>query len=925
MRQIRFVVFAAIAAMFVGANNTSAQQASDPFDAQFESPRKSQPVKLPAVLPDPTPEDGSKLSPGAKKIREFVQMTASVLPEQARRGEVVRVSIHVTTKPWAYTYSAVKRHATQRTVSTTIRYKDAPWLSPLYPIKETGTEEYSADDETQYILHGDFTWIQEVYISPNAPIGRQVFWVQPHLQVCTKQNKEPKISGMCYPATEFRPLQVVLTILDGPPASPPDELEPRKKAIDLKVPPTDGITPQKPGTDAQRFEGLGALLLAAFVGAILMLLTPCVFPMIPITVNFFIKQSEKEHHRPFVMASVYAGTIVVLLTLVVMLVGKSVIDLANDAWFNLGLGMVLILFALGLFGMFDVGLSMFFGTVILVGVGYGLSRLAKFALPALTEGNYEFALAVGSMILAIPVTYGFAHTLRFVERLFGFEESAVLGFFAKQESRGGMIGAAFMAMTFTITSFSCTGPFLGILLAPLAGTNMPKLHLLAGALVYSATFAAPFFLLALFPTFLKKLPRSGGWMTTIKVTMGFLEIGAALKFLSNADLFWFPGNPRIFNYDTVLVSWIALSFACSMYLFGVFRLHHDTPEDHIGVPRMIFASIFLGMALYLTPLLFGIVPRGIVMEAAVSFLPPDFDRPGEKQKGNAHGGIDWIEHNYEDAWKKAIAEKKLIFVDFTGQNCPVCRINERNVFPLPAVVQELKNYVCVKLYTDNVPNPKLTPNQALLEAEINKARQIKLIDDIAQPSYVILDPSRVQPFKSNDAIDATVVGVVTGQINNTSDFERFLRAPLAVRKIDEERAGWHRDFSVARNQAVRERKRVFVQFYGIGDVSSRLDDRDVLTTQKANDALDGFVRVKLPTDIIIEEHLTLDERRKGAQANARLQVELLHDFSSPAYLILDPNLLREPGAKMSDCVVAAQMGPWHNLENFLMFLRRARC
>lgn len=772
MRQIRFVVFAAIAAMFVGANNTSAQQASDPFDAQFESPRKSQPVKLPAVLPDPAAENEAELTPAAKRIREFVEMSASVSPDKARRGEIVRVTIQVKTKPWAYTYSAVKRHKTQSGISTTIHYKDAPWLTPLYPIKESESKAYSSGDETQFIVQGDFTWQQDVSIAANAPVGRQVFWVVPKLQVCTKQNQEPKVSALCYPVSNFTPQKVVIEILDGPPVAPPSDLEIRSKKADIEV---VGEDPPPPG----RFAGLSAMLLAAFVGAILMLLTPCVFPMIPITVNFFIKQSEKEHHRPFLMASVYAGTIIVLLTLVVMLVGKSVIDLANDAWFNLGLGMVLILFALGLFGMFDVGLSMFFGTVILVGVGYGLSRLAKFTLPALTEGNYEFALAVGSMILAIPVTYGFAHALRFVERLFGFEESAVLGFFAKQESRGGMIGAAFMAMTFTITSFSCTGPFLGILLAPLAGTNMPKLHLLAGALVYSATFAAPFFLLALFPTFLKKLPRSGGWMTTIKVTMGFLEIGAALKFLSNADLFWFPGNPRIFNYDTVLVSWIALSFACSMYLFGVFRLHHDTPEDHIGVPRMIFASIFLGMALYLTPLLFGRLPQGIIMEGVVAFLPPDFNR-STKEPASSRDHIAWVEHDYEFAWKKAVAENRLIFVDFTGVNCVNCRENERNVFPKPGVIDELRNYVCVKLYTDTVPNPKLTAVQAKNEAELNALRQDKLINEIAQPSYVILNPNQKHPFVGQK-IDATVLGVRTGKIYDVPDFENFLREPLKNR------------------------------------------------------------------------------------------------------------------------------------------------
>src|SRR5262249_509181 len=217
-------------------------------------------------------------------------------------------------------------------------------------------------------------------------------------------------------------------------------------------------------------------------GAFLMLLTPCVFPMIPITVNFFLKQSEKEHHRPLAVASVYSGTIIVLLTLVMLVLGTVVIKLANDPWFNLALGGVLIYVALSLFGMYEIELPA------------GLAR-----------------------------------------------------FTSAREGQGGFAGAVFMAMTFTITSFTCTGPFLGALLAPVAGLQPPKLHLVLAALVYSATFAAPFFLLALFPAMLRKLPKSGGWLNAIKVTMGFLEIGAALKFLSNTDMAWSPGDPRLFN------------------------------------------------------------------------------------------------------------------------------------------------------------------------------------------------------------------------------------------------------------------------------------------------------------------------------------------------------------------------------------------
>src|SRR5262249_8365757 len=144
-----------------------------------------------------------------------------------------------------------------------------------------------------------------------------------------------------------------------------------------------------------------------------------------------------------------------------------------------------------------------------------------------------------------------------------------------------------------------------------------------GALAYAATFAAPFFVLALFPKLIKKLPKSGGWLNLVKVVMGFLELAAALKFLANTDLALNPGDPILFNYDSVLCSWIALSAACGLYLFGVFRMPHDSPVEHLSVPRMLFASIFLGFAVYMIPALWRVTPQGVIGKGLVAFLPLD--------------------------------------------------------------------------------------------------------------------------------------------------------------------------------------------------------------------------------------------------------------------------------------------------------------
>jgi thiol:disulfide interchange protein len=730
----------------------------DPFDDEFQA----KPTKTVRALPHKLPADDVRKSAKAsnlttQKMLAYVDIKASAQPLKVKRGQIAQIVLDGQSKPYAYTYSAIKRHARQSGLGAKIGYKEAPWLKPLFPIHESEAELKTTKFDTSYILHDRFQWKQDVYISPDAPSGTQKVIVQLRLQVCTKRDEVANTFDVCLPPSDYVPLEVTLDIADSAAVPAPADLETRLTPIQLTEDPP------------ARFADMSALLFSAFLGAILMLLTPCVFPMIPITVNFFIKQAEKEHHRPFFMASVYAGTIVVLLTAVILLVGKSIIDLANEPWFNLGLGIVLVLFALGLFGMFEVDLTKFFGAVLLLAVGFGLSYAAKRFIPFFTEGNKEFVLAVLSIAAAVPVTMLLGKGLQRTEAALGLEESALLNFFARQESKGGILGAGFMAMTFTITSFSCTGPFLGILLAPLAGSSFTQVQLLSAALVYAVTFAAPFFLLALFPTYLKRLPKSGGWMTTIKVTMGFLEIGAALKFLANVDLFWFPGQPQLFNYDTVLCSWIALSLACSLYLFGFYHLHHDTPEDHIGVPRMIFASLFMGMALYLAPLLFGVTPTGLVMESAVAFLPPDLKK---------HGDIDWVEDDYKTAWKVAKAEGKLIFIDFTGQNCANCRANERNAFRKPSVVRELKNFVCLQLFTDSVPNVDLTSTQARAQAKVQQDWQIGLVNDVTNPLYVIFEPDPSEPFEDG-LLKGRVVNQFQGLITNVREFANLLETARA--------------------------------------------------------------------------------------------------------------------------------------------------
>jgi thiol:disulfide interchange protein len=333
------------------------------------------------------------------------------------------------------------------------------------------------------------------------------------------------------------------------------------------------------------------------------LVTPCVFPMIPITVSFFLKQSDKAHHRPLVTASVYCGTIIIVLALGAMLLLSTLRWLSINPVMNFAVGALFIFFALSLFGMYDI------------------------ELPS-----------------------GFAR------------------FTSAREGQGGLLGTIFMALTFTILSFACVAPFLGAF-GGIADTNrLNWFEQFLGALAFSTTFSAPFFLLALFPSLLKKMPKSGGWLNSVKVVMGFLELAAAFKFLRLGELVLRP--PTIFTYDFCLGIWIALCLLCGLYLLAVFRLPHDSPVEHLGVPRMLLAALFIGLAFYLGPALFKFNsegqkqrPGGVVYAWVDAFLLPE--------PVSAKGELEWtpdLKQAVDEIreLRRRAGPRTLIFVDFTG-------------------------------------------------------------------------------------------------------------------------------------------------------------------------------------------------------------------------------------------------------------------
>ncbi len=418
--------------------------------------------------------------------------------------------------------------------------------------------------------------------------------------------------------------------------------------------------------------GLFGFVWFAIIQGLLALLTPCVFPMIPITVSFFTKRDQNSGAAAVGQAGFFSLGIIFTYTAIGLalagLAGPTgLTKLASSPWMNLFLTALFVLFALNLFGMFEI------------------------RIPTGLVSKLDAQAQDGRM--------------------------------------GTMFATILMGVTFTLTSFTCTTAFVGTVL--IYATQGEWFWAVLGMLAFASAFALPFFLFALFPRWLQSLPKSGGWLNSVKVVMGFLELAAAFKFLSNVDLVW---GWETVSRNLVLAAWIAIALMAAIYLLGKIQLPHDSPVERLGVPRMLFATSFFGVAFYLLTGLFGaplgeleawLPPRGTNGRLAILRLPGDANKNIE----NA-----WIE-NYEAALLKARAENKAVFLDFTGVTCTNCRWMEENMFPKPEVKKELDRFVLAKLYTD-----RETPDEVRTADEKNAERQAAQFKSAALPLYAIISP-----------------------------------------------------------------------------------------------------------------------------------------------------------------------------------------
>lgn len=438
-------------------------------------------------------------------------------------------------------------------------------------------------------------------------------------------------------------------------------------------------------------DGIFSFLWIAIVAGFAALLTPCVFPMIPLTVSYFSKQDDAK--RGVGSAFIFGVAIVITFTLIgavlAFFLGKSgAQNFASNPIVNLFIALVLVGFALSLLGMYE---------------------------------------------LQLP------HQLtNFLNR--------------KSNESSGIVGILFMAMTISAVSFSCTAPFVGAVFTATVGGEW--FYPILGMIGFSAAFASPFVLFAMFPKWLEALPKSGSWMNIVKVLLGFIELAAAFKFLSNADLVWQWG---IVSRPLTIAFWIVIFLMAGFYVLGFITLKHESKPEQISTGRMLLAMPFLMFSFYLIP---GLLGSSLGFWDA--FLPPK--QPTDVSLVASIGGRGGVSSTSADeGWSKdfeasvasAIESGKPVFIDFTGYTCTNCRAMESNIFPLEEVQQAFAEMELVKLYTDGGK-----------DAKDNQLIQFELTGNIALPTYVIYDP-----------FSKTVIDQVLGYTKEEK-FTSFLREGL---------------------------------------------------------------------------------------------------------------------------------------------------
>ncbi len=605
-----------------------------------------------ASNPKPATRHPSKPETSSQLVASVARLSVSAEPEDVKLGQTFSYRVTMTLDPGYHVYAYAKERAGDGPLATQFDFfdhadfiPDGDWTPSTAPMVKT---EAALNNQVTVYHENEVTWTLALKVPDDAKPGKQRLRSQIDYQVCNENS--------CLPPVRVNLPDLFVAVLDAkyePPASSttaaatatmtPSPASPvGRRPLTSNTPqisPSGDSTasvaaePPKVVSDVEKTaqQGIIPLMIASALGGLLALVMPCVWPMVPITVNFFLKQGQKGSGKTTALAITYCLAIIGVFTTVGVLCSffvsaAALPKLATNPWLNFGVAALFIAFGLSLLGLFEI-------------------RLPNFLLNASAQG----------------------------------------------ESKGGLIGVIFMALTLTITSFTCTFPVVGGLLVMASAGQF--FYPIVGLATFSAVLALPFFLLALAPGMLSKMPKSGDWMNAVKVVGGLVEIAAAFKFLNQAETAFVTPENAWFDAQVVLTIWVVLASICGIYLLGLFRTDHDHEEVKIGPGRMIFGAVFLGLALFMAPALFGRPPQSVIWGRIVMpMLPPDAGdlevkptalavggstpreqhatatdpEDAQRQETKFHG-VSWG-LSFDAAFERAKAEKKPVLVDFTGQS-----------------------------------------------------------------------------------------------------------------------------------------------------------------------------------------------------------------------------------------------------------------
>ena len=512
----------------------------------------------------------------------------------------------------------------------------------------------------------------------------------------TASNLYIKLQYNVAKGTNFLPEEVSITIPTNEAAATPTNNKILIPSINIDAPISNTRTPDGASTSQIASKGLLSIFGLGLLGGLIALFTPCVFPMIPLTVSFFTKkaQTKKLGVRNAFLYGFFIFIIYILVTIpfhIFSTLNPNIFNgISTNVVLNIIFFIIFVAFAFSFFGFYEISLP------------------SRFTNSADNKAN-----------------------------------------------AGTVTGIFFMALTLTIVSFSCTGPLAGSLLAGAVSGTGGAMRLSVGMAGFGAALGLPFAIFALFPEMLKSLPKSGGWLTTVKVVLGFLELGLAFKFLSNADLVMHWG---ILKREVFIGIWVIIGSILSLYLFGIIKFGKDNAIQKTSTGRKIVATLFALFTLYLIP---GLSNTKYANLSLISGFPPPLNyslyKNSAPNKGNNNQCVLGLNcaHDYETAVQMAKAQNKLILLDFTGYACVNCRRMEENVWTNPTVFKLMnENFIVASLYVDD---KKYLPlgQRFTYTSKDGAIRQIKTVGDKwsvfqtenfksnSQPLYAILNPAEL--------------------------------------------------------------------------------------------------------------------------------------------------------------------------------------